>query len=85
MISSQGKNSEGGYWKHWFEGTEEDVRIGYVAFTRAKYLLVLGVPKLNEEERNLLQSYGFVSINQLSRELSVEERNHFSKAESDSF
>ena len=80
VISSQGKNSKGGYWKHWFEGTEEDVRIGYVAFTRAKYLLVLGVPKLNEEERNLLQSYGFVSVNQLSRELSVEERNHFSKA-----
>ena len=33
----------------------------YVASTRAKYLLVWGVPKMNSEDKELLKSYGFVN------------------------
>ena len=38
----------------------EAKRIGYVASTRAKHLLVLGVPNLSKDDRNLLMTYGFV-------------------------
>ena len=62
VISSPKETSEGGHWKkHWIQGVGEEKRIGYVACTRAKYLLVLGVPKLNDADRDLLESYGFVS------------------------
>ncbi len=62
VISSPKETSEGGHWKkHWIQGVGEEKRIGYVACTRAKYLLVLGVPELNDADRNLLESYGFVS------------------------
>lgn len=43
VISSEKAQSEGGHWKaHWLEGNGEEKRIGYVASTRAKYLLVWG-------------------------------------------
>lgn len=62
VISSKTAQSEGGHWKtHWIEGTGEDKRIGYVASTRAKYLLVWGVPKLKNDDRKLLESYGFIN------------------------
>ena len=62
VISSPKTNSEGGHWKkHWLQGEGEDKRVGYVATTRSKYLLVLGVPTLSQEDRKLLESYGFVS------------------------
>lgn len=62
VISSPKETSEGGHWKkHWLQGVGEEKRIGYVACTRAKYLLVLGVPKLSDADRDLLESYGFVS------------------------
>ena len=32
-----------------------------VGSTRAKYLLVWGVPKMNSEDKELLKSYGFVN------------------------
>lgn len=62
VISSPKETSKGGHWKkHWIQGNGEEHRIGYVAFTRAKFLLVLGVPKLTSEDRNLIESYGFIS------------------------
>lgn len=62
VISSENAQSEGGHWKsHWIEGIGEQKRIGYVASTRAKYLLVWGVPILKRKERELLESYGFIS------------------------
>lgn len=62
VISSPKETSEVGHWKkHWIQGSGEEKRIGYVACTRAKYLLVLGVPKLTDSDRNLLEGYGFVS------------------------
>lgn len=56
VISSTNAKSEGGHWKaHWLEGDGEHKRIGYVASTRAKYLLVWGVPTLKEKDRELLK------------------------------
>jgi len=62
IISSENAKSEGGHWKaHWLEGEGEEKRIGYVASTRAKYLLVWGVPTLTEKDKELIESYGFIS------------------------
>lgn len=62
VISTKNARSIGGHWKeHWLNGTGEAKRIGYVASTRAKYLLVWGVPKMNSEDKELLKSYGFVN------------------------
>lgn len=62
VISSVDRSSIGGHWKkHWLNGDGESKRIGYVASTRARHLLVWGVPKLTKEDRNLLESYGFVN------------------------
>ncbi|MEK5358055.1 ATP-dependent helicase [Paenibacillus sp. FSL L8-0709] len=59
MVVSSLKNSGSGHWKKWIEKEFESGRIGYVANTRAKYSLVWGVPVLNKEDRDLLESYGF--------------------------
>ena len=62
VISSQTEKSNGGHWKrHWLMGSGEEKRIGYVASTRAKHLLIWAVPALTEEDRELIESYGFVS------------------------
>ena len=62
VISTKNARSIGGHWKdHWLNGTGEAKRIGYVASTRAKYLLVWGVPKMKSEDKELLKSYGFVN------------------------
>lgn len=61
VISSKDAKSKGGHWKeHWLNGTGEAKRIGYVASTRARHLLVWGVPKLKKTDRSLLESYGFM-------------------------
>ena len=62
VISTKNARSIEGHWKeHWLNGTGEAKRIGYVASTRAKYLLVWGVSKMNSEDKELLKSYGFVN------------------------
>lgn len=62
VISSVDGSSIGGHWKkHWLNGDGESKRIGYVASTRARHLLVWGIPKLTKKDRNLLESYGFVN------------------------
>ena len=62
VISSETEKSNGGHWKeHWLMGSGEEKRIGYVASTRAKHLLIWAVPTLTQEERALIESYGFVS------------------------
>lgn len=59
VISSKTAKSESGHWKnHWIEGTDEDKRIGYVASTRAKFLMIWAVPSLGKEDRELIESYG---------------------------
>jgi DNA helicase-2/ATP-dependent DNA helicase PcrA len=60
VISSENKESHSGHWKfHWVQGNDEDRRVGYVASTRAKYLLVWGVPTLSGEDRDLIEDLGF--------------------------
>lgn len=71
VLSSKTTSSEGGHWKkHWLLGDGEEQRIGYVAFTRAKYLLVLGVPKLTKSDKKFLESYGFVSEDKVDKNIS---------------
>ena len=66
VISSERAKSDGGHWKkHWLQGDGEGKRIGYVASTRAKYLLVWGVPKLTNNDRELIESYGFISAKEV--------------------
>lgn len=66
VISSTKESSDGGHWKkHWLQDDGEGKRIGYVASTRAKYLLVWGVPKLNARDRSLIESYGFISAKEV--------------------
>ena len=71
FLSSYQKNNQdehsGGYWKQWFDldEVEEENRLAYVAFSRAKYLLALGIPKpssFSEEDRNILYNAGFEII-----------------------
>ena len=62
VISSKNAQSKGGHWKeHWLNGEGEAKRMGYVASTRAKHLLVWGVPKLKAGDRRLLEAYGFIN------------------------
>lgn len=62
VISSKNAKSKGGHWKeHWLNGSGEAKRIGYVASTRARHLLVWGVPKLKKIDKELLESYGFIN------------------------
>ena len=66
VISSKNTKSVGGHWKeHWINGSGEAKRIGYVASTRAKHLLVWGVPKLKRVDKELIESYGFVNAERL--------------------
>nr|WP_294485152.1 ATP-dependent helicase [uncultured Anaerosporobacter sp.] len=71
FLSSYQKNNQdehsGGYWKQWFEldEIEEENRLAYVAFSRAKYLLALGIPKprnFSEADRKILNNAGFEII-----------------------
>lgn len=66
MSAYQASNDEhsGGYWKQWFdvENIGEENRLAYVAFSRARYLLALGIPKpktFSEEDRQILYNVGF--------------------------
>ena len=69
VISSEDRKSNGGHWeKHWLNGTGEFQRIGYVASTRARHLLIWGVPKLTREDRQLLESYGFINSEDVLKE-----------------
>lgn len=63
---SSGKES-GSHWKEWFdvENISEKNRLAYVAFSRARYMLALGIPKpktFNEEDKNNLIQHGFKII-----------------------
>ena len=66
VISSKSTQSKGAHWKeHWINGSGEAKRIGYVASTRARHLLVWGVPTLKKDERVLLESNGFVNVKEV--------------------
>ncbi|EXM38434.1 hypothetical protein RASY3_13285 [Ruminococcus albus SY3] len=70
FVSSYKKSdsSSGAHWRDWFQhneaGLSEAQRLAYVAFSRAKHLLALGIPNppsapLTEADRNMLIDYGF--------------------------
>lgn len=66
VISSKTAKSESGHWKnHWIEGTNEDRRVGYVASTRAKFIMIWAVPTLSKKDRELIESYGFKDGNNI--------------------
>lgn len=69
LSSYQASSDEhsGGYWKQWLdrENIGEENRLAYVAFSRARYLLALGIPKpksFSEIDRKVLEDVGFVII-----------------------
>lgn len=66
LSSYQVGNDEhsGGYWKQWFDrgNIGEENRLAYVAFSRARYLLALGIPKprnFSDADRKILLDAGF--------------------------
>ena len=70
FVSSYAKSdsSSGAHWRDWFqyneEGLNEAHRLAYVAFSRAKHLLALGIPNppsapLNEADKQMLIDCGF--------------------------
>lgn len=66
MSSYQAGNDEhsGGYWKQWFDRADigEENRLAYVAFSRARYFLALGIPKprsFSDADRKILLDAGF--------------------------
>ena len=66
LISSKTAKSESGRWKsHWLEGTDEDKRVGYVASTRAKFLMIWAIPTLNKKDKELIENYGFKDGNNI--------------------
>lgn len=70
VISNEDAHSKGGHWKkHWLNGEGEAKRIGYVASTRARHLLVWGVSKLSKGDKRLLESYGFINAEELLKEV----------------
>lgn len=66
VMSSINNRSDGGHWKsHWIDGNESEKRIGYVASSRPRYLLVWAVPMLTKEDKIFLENYGFQPANNL--------------------
>ena len=73
FVSSYTKStsSSGAHWRDWFQhseaGLSEAHRLAYVAFSRAKHLLALGIPNppsapLSEADKQILTDYGFEII-----------------------
>lgn len=70
FVSSYTKyaSSSGAHWRDWFQhnetGLSEAHRLAYVAFSRAKHLLALGIPNppsapLSETDKQMLTDLGF--------------------------
>ena len=70
FVSSYAKsaNKSGAHWRDWFQHNGTDLseanRLAYVAFSRAKHLLALGIPNppsepLTEADKQMLIDYGF--------------------------
>lgn len=61
------ENESGSYWRQWFDTAvvQEKNRLAYVAFSRAKYLLALGIPKsstFTNDDKKKLENCGFKII-----------------------
>jgi DNA helicase-2/ATP-dependent DNA helicase PcrA len=63
-YQASGDEHSGGYWKQWFDRAHigEENRLAYVAFSRARYFLALGIPKpknFSDIEIKMLENAGF--------------------------
>lgn len=56
-IKRQGKNTD--HFGNWLSDTDEERRCAYVAATRPRYLLCLGLPTLSDEQREKFKQLGF--------------------------
>lgn len=65
---NQSSNASGSYWKDWFVNEGETIgeaqRLAYVAFSRAKHLLAVGIPNpksspISTKEIEMLKEMGF--------------------------
>ena len=50
LLSSKDKKSDGGHWSQWLDGSDEQKRLGYVASSRPKKLLIWAIPENDKEE-----------------------------------
>ena len=62
-YQTAGDSDSGAYWRQWFDRIriDEKNRLAYVAFSLAKYLLVLAIPKpssFSMEDKDMLISCG---------------------------
>ncbi len=67
VYTASNDKDSGAHWKDWFDVEEigEKNRLAYVAFSRAKHMLVLGIPRtrtFNDEDKNNLIQHGFKII-----------------------
>jgi len=65
--STKDDEGSGAHWKEWFNNItiNEKNRLAYVAFSRPKYLLALGIPNtkgFSDEDRRILNQHGFKII-----------------------
>ncbi|WP_176494660.1 ATP-dependent helicase [Anaerocolumna aminovalerica] len=68
-YQTSNSSDSGSYWRQWFDKTliDEKNRLAYVAFSRAKYLLALAIPKTNtfsDIDMELLRNHGFKIIDE---------------------
>lgn len=62
LVSTPNASGKAGYWENWLNDKKETTRIAYVACTRPKHLLCWAVPRLNETQREKIESLGFRMI-----------------------
>lgn len=69
-YSNTGKGS-GAHWRDWFQQDETKIseaqRLAYVAFSRARHILALGIPNpqnnpITDDDKRMLSDYGFEII-----------------------
>lgn len=60
FVSGKTKASKESYWKNWFDNETEPNRIAYVACTRPRQLLCWALPKLSEEDKEIINELGMV-------------------------
>lgn len=61
LISDKDKHSKGGHFEQWFFGSNQEYkRLGYVAMSRPRKLLVIAVKTLDDSQKSRLSSLGLI-------------------------
>lgn len=63
LLSSSDARGKTGFWENWLKPDDESGRIGYVAITRPRYLLCLGVNRLTDIQRQKVEKLGLIKLN----------------------